>query len=187
MATARRSFGWLVTLTAIFVVGVSLLGCDDDSPDGDADADGDADLDGDADSDGDADADGEGDSDIDSERGDAGDADTDGDAFTPPELTRLSADELQTLLEAQEIPLINVHVPYAGEIPGTDTHIAYNDIDALADYIGADLDTLFVLYCLSGPMSFSAGDALVDRGYTRAYDLRGGMNAWRAAGYELNE
>ena len=82
--------------------------------------------------------------------------------------------------------LIDVHVPRQGDIPGTDRDIAYTDLDALAAYLGADLDTPAVLYCMSNAMSVAAGRGLVARGYRAIRYLDGGMGAWMAAGYPID-
>jgi rhodanese-related sulfurtransferase len=76
-------------------------------------------------------------------------------------------------------------VPYAGELPGTDALIPYTDVDAIEAFVGHDRCADIVLYCLVGPMSVSAGDALIARGYLRVRDLQGGMQAWQQAGYPL--
>ncbi len=106
----------------------------------------------------------------------------------PAEVHQLSVHELKAWLdEDKDFLFINVHVPYAGEIPGTDVHIAYTDTDALAAEIGSDLNRLTVLYCLTGPMSAKAAQDLVDLGYRNIWDLPEAMNGWEDAGYALSE
>ncbi len=68
-----------------------------------------------------------------------------------------------------------MHIPYAGEIPDTDAHVAYNDVPAIEAQLGDDITTEAVLYCRTGPMSAIAADALIDLGYCRIYDLPAGM------------
>ena len=113
-------------------------------------------------------------------------ADTAGGDAAVPALGVMSAAELHAALVAKDFVMIDVHVPPAGVIPGTDTRIAYTDIDAIAAYLGADLDTRVVLTCRSDRMSAEAGAALVARGYRAVRHLAGGMNAWVAAGYALD-
>jgi len=48
-------------------------------------------------------------------------------------------------------------------------------------------ETKIVLYCRSGSMSAIAARALVAAGYTKVWNLDGGMNAWRALGYPVVE
>jgi rhodanese-related sulfurtransferase len=100
-------------------------------------------------------------------------------------LLRLSPAELADLLATSDPIVINVHIPYAGDIPGTDTSIPYSDVDAIEAYLNYDHCADVVLICLSGGMSQSAGNELVKRGYLRVRDLKGGMEAWQAAGYPL--
>jgi len=99
--------------------------------------------------------------------------------------TLITVEELNTMLENKDFILINVHIPYQGEIPGTDMHIPYNEIEKHTDQLPQDKDAKIVLYCRSGPMSAAASKTLVEMGYTNVIDVQGGMNAWKAAGYEL--
>lgn len=98
--------------------------------------------------------------------------------------TRVSPDELSTMLKDDDFPLVNVHIPFEGNIPGTDLSIPY-------DEMGQSLDRLpgksarIVLYCRSGSMSSEAARTLVRLGYQDVLDLEGGMIAWENAGYRL--
>ncbi len=107
-------------------------------------------------------------------------------AATWASLQRLSPADLHALLQADAPTVIDVHTPYAGALPGTAAHIPYTDVDAIEAFLGHDRCAEVVLTCLGGPMSKSAGDALVARGYLRVRDLLGGMSAWQAAGYPLD-
>jgi rhodanese-related sulfurtransferase len=107
------------------------------------------------------------------------------DADAAPVLGSVTPQQLHAELGAKDFLLVNVHIPYAGEIPGTDTHIPYTDPDKIAAYIGSDLGKKTVVYCLTDHMATLAGNALVGKGYSSVRYLLGGMTAWTAAGYPL--
>jgi rhodanese-related sulfurtransferase len=93
----------------------------------------------------------------------------------------------QILLDGhKDFLLINVHTPVAGNIPQTDKDIPYTDVDALALFVGSDLDQKVVLYCMSNAMSTSAGNALMAKGYRAVRIVDGGLTAWKAAGYQVD-
>lgn len=98
----------------------------------------------------------------------------------------MSIEELANVLEneREQFAVINVHIPYAGEIDGTDANVPFNDLDALVAAL-PNKDAPIVLYCRSGAMSAEAAQNLADRGYTQIYDVPGGMNAWTASGRTL--
>ena len=102
-----------------------------------------------------------------------------------PAVIDLTPDELFAMMADKDFQLINVHVPYDGEVPDTDVHITYTDTDGLEAYLDDDVTAKAVLYCKTGPMSRTATRALVDRGYCRIYDMPAGMNGWVADGYTL--
>lgn len=105
----------------------------------------------------------------------------------PAQVHTLSVQELKAWLdEGKEMLLINVHVPHAGEIPGTDSHVPYNQPEELVAEIG-DLERLTVVYCLTGPMSAAAAQDLVDLGHRQVFDLPEAMVGWEAAGYALSD
>ncbi len=85
-------------------------------------------------------------------------------------------------LQEQGAALIDVHVPEQEHIPGTDFVIPYTDIAAIEAAVPKERPV--ILYCRSGHMSAEAAAKLVKDGYT-VYDLQGGENAWKAAGYEV--
>jgi rhodanese-related sulfurtransferase len=97
----------------------------------------------------------------------------------------ISVDELQVMLGQKDFPLINVHVPFQGDLPQTDQSIPFNEIAAHLDQLPADKEAPIVLYCRSGNMSSEASTVLAGLGYTRVYNLVGGFNAWRAAGLPM--
>jgi rhodanese-related sulfurtransferase len=99
--------------------------------------------------------------------------------------TDVSADGLQAMLANKGFLLINVHIPYEGELPDTDLFIPYNEVEANLDKLPVDKASRLVLYCRSGGMSAIAARTLVRLGYGDVWNLDGGMIAWQAAGYPL--
>jgi len=96
----------------------------------------------------------------------------------------ITVEQLAGLVEKEEVTLVNVHIPYEGELPGTDLFIAYDEIGDHLDELPAK-DAPIVLYCRSGSMSTSAARELAGLGYSNVLEVDGGFSAWKAAGYEL--
>lgn len=103
-----------------------------------------------------------------------------------PEIIDLTPAQLKEMLARKDFELINVHVPRAGEIMGTDAHISYDDVAAIEAHLQSNRAAKTVLYCRSGSMSLEAAMLLVGKGYCRIHDLPGGMNAWTNAGFPLD-
>jgi rhodanese-related sulfurtransferase len=99
----------------------------------------------------------------------------------------MSADELNRMLKNKDFVLINVHIPFAGNITGTDLSIPYDGLEQNISRLPADKNAKIVLYCRSGHMSQIAAEQLVSLGYTNIWNLKGGMQDWEEAGYNLQK
>jgi rhodanese-related sulfurtransferase len=97
----------------------------------------------------------------------------------------ISVETLAGMIEErrESFLLINTHIPYEGDIPGTDRSIPFNEITAYLDQLPTDKDAEIVLYCRSDNMSRTAAKDLAALGYTNLKNLDGGFIAWRDAGY----
>ena len=95
--------------------------------------------------------------------------------------------ELTNMLQNKDFTLVNVHIPFAGNLPNTDLSIPYDTIGRNLDKLPGDKNAKIVLYCRSGSMSTTAAKELVSRGYTNIWNLAGGMYAWEEAGYKIEK
>lgn len=93
--------------------------------------------------------------------------------------------QLKSMLGTKNFLMVNVHIPYAGEIKGTDLFVPYNEIEQNLSKLPADKSASIVVYCRSGSMSSVAARTLTRLGYTDIRDVYGGMIAWENAGYQL--
>lgn len=97
---------------------------------------------------------------------------------------RLAPAQFANRMSDADAEVINVHLPYEGELADTDAFIPFDHI--LGDpQLPADKGSEILLYCMSGRMSETAGNALTGAGYTNVSHLEGGMKAWEAAGNTL--
>jgi rhodanese-related sulfurtransferase len=101
--------------------------------------------------------------------------------------TNISAEGLHAMLKAKDFLFVNVHIPFEGDISGTDVSIPYDQITEPANLalLPANKEDKIVLYCRSDRMSTIAAEELVKLGYTDVWNLDGGMVEWEQAGYPL--
>ena len=99
----------------------------------------------------------------------------------------ITADELNSLSKNKDFVLMNVHIPFAGNIVGTDVSIPYDQIENDLSQFPTDKSTKIVLYCRSGHMSTIAAKKLVSLGFTNIWNLKGGMLEWEKAGYPIEK
>ena len=97
----------------------------------------------------------------------------------------VSVQELQTMLDDKDFTMINVHIPWQGDIPQTDSRLAYDQISENQDQLPAEKDAKILVYCLTSGMAKKAAASLLGLGYTNIWMLEGGTTAWEEAGLSL--
>jgi rhodanese-related sulfurtransferase len=120
----------------------------------------------------------------DSDSGDSGDS---GDRTVPAaEVDLVAPDEFAERMTDPDAVVVNVHVPYEGEIAGTHLFVPFDEI-ASSTVLPADHERPLLIYCRTGNMSATAGADLIDAGYSDVTDLDGGMIAWQATGRSIDD
>ncbi len=97
----------------------------------------------------------------------------------------ITSENLVQMLQQKDFVLVNVHIPYEGEIAETDTFIPFDRIAENLNKLPADEAANIVLYCRSGRMSEIAATTLAGLGYTHVDHLAGGMIGWETSGHRL--
>jgi len=97
----------------------------------------------------------------------------------------ISVDQFVEMMSRKDFVLVNVHIPYEGEIAGTDLLIPFNAIDRHKSELPNDKDAKIVVYCMTGPMGDIAAGRLIRMGYTKVLHFQGGMKAWKKTGRSL--
>ena len=111
-----------------------------------------------------------------------------GEASTGPAAYHtMDVQELHSQLASKDFIFVNVHIPFEGDIANTDLSIPFDEITQPQNLklLPADKDAKIVLYCRSGRMSAIAARELAGLGYTNVWDVPGGFNEWKAAGFPL--
>ena len=98
----------------------------------------------------------------------------------------VSVDTFSEMIADKDFVLVNTHIPYEGEIPGTDLLMPFNQVDRYIDRLPADKTAAIVVYCKAGPMGDVAAERLIDLGYSNVMHFKAGMNGWERAGKPLH-
>ncbi|MCK4379940.1 MAG: rhodanese-like domain-containing protein [Candidatus Lokiarchaeota archaeon] len=120
----------------------------------------------------------------------------------------LNFQESLVTVKAQSYTDISVHEAYAmindsilypnlivldvrGQSEYTVNHICYailiplSEIESRITELEPYNDTEIIVYCLSGGRSSSASQILVNNGFIKIYNMRGGISEWISADYEI--
>lgn len=106
-----------------------------------------------------------------------------------PKENNVSVTELHELLEGNEVTVLDVRTPKEiaqGKITTTALEADFfedNFIEEATSKISKD-ETVYV-YCKGGNRSAKAVVKLRELGYSKAYNVEGGIKAWKAENYEI--
>lgn len=100
---------------------------------------------------------------------------------------RVDSDEFERLAAQSDAYVLNVHVPYEGEIEGTNGFVPYNEIKESIGELPEDREVVLLVYCQSGRMSTEAAGTLISLGFSNVVELKGGMIAWQQSGRGLEQ
>lgn len=97
---------------------------------------------------------------------------------------KLGATEFNsTLLSVNDKMIIDVRTPeeFQGGFIKDAENIDYNDVHFAKHISQLDKSKTYFLYCLSGGRSTQSADLMRKSGFSKVYELEGGMMAWRNA------
>ena len=95
----------------------------------------------------------------------------------------ITAPQLYSLLQEENVFLLQYDSPSAARIPDTDLTIL--SIGDHLDQLPQDKSAPIAIYCNAGIRSAQGARELVELGYSRVYELAGGTLAWNNQGYPL--
>ena len=100
----------------------------------------------------------------------------------------LSPAEFKKKISKEEVVIIDVRtageLASLGYIEGAE-HLDIKDRDFKDKIEAMDKDKEYYVYCHAGGRSASAKKIMDNLGFTKVYDLKGGISAWLAAGYDV--
>jgi membrane protein DedA with SNARE-associated domain/rhodanese-related sulfurtransferase len=105
-------------------------------------------------------------------------------------ISRISVDELRRLMAGDPAPVVVDLRSLANRdqdrraIPGA-LWMSVEEVDRHLDRLPADRDIVFYCACPNEAAAAYVAKTLIDLGYTRVRPLLGGLDAWVAAGYEV--
>ena len=100
-------------------------------------------------------------------------------------LKRVEMDEWVQLMDGQEdYVILDVRTPAEykrGHMAGA-LNMDFQSSDFAASLDELDKDKVYLMHCAAGGRSASTLEMMKEKGFTRVYELGGGMNEWEEAG-----
>ena len=103
------------------------------------------------------------------------------------EVTVVSPEEMQSLLEIEDVQLVDVRTPEEFEegYISKAQNINFESPTFDDDITQLDKNKPVILYCQSGGRSARCADKMVKAGFVKVYDLKGGISKWKHKGFEV--
>lgn len=103
------------------------------------------------------------------------------------EIIMVSPEEMQSLLEMEDIQLVDVRTPeeYKDGYIKHSQNIDFNSPTFDEDISKLDKNKPVILYCRSGGRSAKCSQKLKEAGFIKIYDLEGGITQWKFKGNQI--
>ena len=100
---------------------------------------------------------------------------------TEGSITLVSTEEMQTLLDLENVQLVDVRTPEEHDkgYLSNSQNIDFNSPTFDADVSKLDKAKPVILYCKGGVRSAKCAKKLKDAGFTKIYELEGGISKWQ--------
>lgn len=98
----------------------------------------------------------------------------------------VNEDAIISLIEKEKIEAIDVRTPEevnANYVKGTQHFFDINNPNFKANIDKLDKEKPYILICRSGARSASAAKYMIAQGFTKVYELKGGLNSWKKSNY----
>lgn len=102
-------------------------------------------------------------------------------SYEDAEVKLVTAEEMQTILDTEEVQLVDVRTPEEfEEVRIADSqNIDFNSPTFDEDITKLDKEKPVILYCKGGNRSAKCAKKLKDAGFKKVYDLEGGISKWQ--------
>jgi len=99
----------------------------------------------------------------------------------------VSPEEMKSLLEMDDVQLIDVRTEdeYSSGYIEKSQNIDVRSPDFDGQIAKLDKEKPVLVYCRSGRRSAKCVEKLINAGFVKIYDLRGGITKWKYKGYEV--
>lgn len=104
------------------------------------------------------------------------------------EIKVISSEEMYTFLQLDNVQLVDVRTEeeYQNEAIPKSQNINFLSPDFLEEFNRLDKEKPVFIYCGSGGRSAKCAEKLLEAGFIKIYDLKGGISKWKHDGYTVD-